>query len=52
MPVYNSERQITGATMLINKLSGSPFNSNDANIIEVNIDFFFFPEHFSWLLLP
>ena len=36
MPVYNSDRMVTGCTMLINKLNGSPFNENDANIIEVS----------------
>ena len=37
MPVYDSERKITGVTQLINKLNGKPFNENDANIIEVNL---------------
>ena len=41
MPVYNSDRQITGCTMLINKLNGCPFNENDANIIEVNTSDFY-----------
>ena len=36
MPVFNSDKRIIGVTQLINKLNGSPFNDNDANIMEVS----------------
>ena len=39
MPVYDSERKISGVTQLINKCNGTPFNDSDANIIEVSLFF-------------
>ncbi|ESO86557.1 hypothetical protein LOTGIDRAFT_71258, partial [Lottia gigantea] len=34
IPIYNSDKRITGVTLLINKNNCKPFNENDENIIE------------------